>query len=379
MEKIKALLDSSSLEDELRCSVCLDIYTEPQLLPCGHNFCLQCLKKLKRHSEQNYISCPECRESHYYSNQWQKNFKLASIVDGFRRRRHNRLFSRPLNGTVEVCCDYCGLDIAGDSAVTSTAVMTCLKCEVSMCTEHAQHHLKLPAFRKHPLVEPINDLMQRKCSEHDERFRYYCMKEHKLLCSVCVIWGGHSHHAVRTLETTMKELQESLNTQLRNVNQKIKKTDIIVQKQEKSQQQNKEYMSFTKSHRRLLRTPLFQPQAVRMDENNIETQMEKNMQHFILDLLDHIAMFIDTVCAVLNERDEEGVEKDETAEEETEEEETEEVETADEETDEEVNSNEYEHDTNNTNDAEVREDTSDDEEVSSYSDASFDSTLDESF
>lgn len=51
------------------------------------------------------------------------------------------------------------------------AVKMCLKCEVSMCQEHVKPHLELPAFREHPLTEPMNDFWKRKCPEHEEMFR----------------------------------------------------------------------------------------------------------------------------------------------------------------------------------------------------------------
>lgn len=51
------------------------------------------------------------------------------------------------------------------------AVKMCLKCEVSMCQEHLKPHLELPAFREHPLTEPMNDFWKRKCPEHEEMFR----------------------------------------------------------------------------------------------------------------------------------------------------------------------------------------------------------------
>ena len=33
-------------EDQLTCGVCLDHYTDPKMLPCGHIFCLKCIQLL---------------------------------------------------------------------------------------------------------------------------------------------------------------------------------------------------------------------------------------------------------------------------------------------------------------------------------------------
>ena len=40
---IKTLLHN--LREEVSCSVCSDIFTDPKQLPCLHSFCLHCLKQ----------------------------------------------------------------------------------------------------------------------------------------------------------------------------------------------------------------------------------------------------------------------------------------------------------------------------------------------
>ncbi|KAF4071468.1 hypothetical protein AMELA_G00273610 [Ameiurus melas] len=377
----KALEDTSVLEEELTCPVCLDLYREPHLLPCGHNFCLQCLRRLKSRSERGRLRCPECRESHRCSKQWQKNFKLASIADGFRHRNRAQRPSQnrpgPSYRTAEVRCDYCAPDITGDSAKKSTAVKTCLKCEVSMCPEHVQHHLELPAFREHPLVEPLSDMRKRKCIEHDEMFRYYCMDERKFLCNACTIEGGHNRHAIKTLKNSMKDLRASLDTQLQKVNRKIRRVEKNVKEQREVEQQNKvdtlrgvlmtrldgflsslsgrrvpmrgrtaltssmarcelkrdrgrlgvvhegieqllqenDPFQFIKFHGLLKRPLLFQPHAVTMDTEVIEECMEGKLEDFMTDLREHITTLINAVCKGDEVDEDEGVEEEEEEEE----------------------------------------------------------------
>ena len=54
------------LEEQLTCSVCLDIYTNPKTLPCHHSFCQECLEGLAQDREARgdtyYLSCPTCRQ-----------------------------------------------------------------------------------------------------------------------------------------------------------------------------------------------------------------------------------------------------------------------------------------------------------------------------
>ncbi|XP_059827227.1 nuclear factor 7, brain-like [Hypanus sabinus] len=49
-----------SLTEEVICPICLDFFTDPVSLECGHNFCRSCITRCWEREERN--SCPECRE-----------------------------------------------------------------------------------------------------------------------------------------------------------------------------------------------------------------------------------------------------------------------------------------------------------------------------
>ncbi|XP_072094781.1 zinc-binding protein A33-like [Mobula birostris] len=49
-----------SLTEEAICPICLDFFTDPVTLQCGHNFCRSCITQYWKREERN--SCPECRE-----------------------------------------------------------------------------------------------------------------------------------------------------------------------------------------------------------------------------------------------------------------------------------------------------------------------------
>uniref|UniRef100_UPI00398F3B0C zinc-binding protein A33-like n=1 Tax=Pristiophorus japonicus TaxID=55135 RepID=UPI00398F3B0C len=51
---------AQSLTEELICPICLDFFTNPVSLECGHNFCRSCITQYWEKKETN--SCPECRE-----------------------------------------------------------------------------------------------------------------------------------------------------------------------------------------------------------------------------------------------------------------------------------------------------------------------------
>ncbi|XP_059191818.1 nuclear factor 7, brain-like [Centropristis striata] len=47
-------------EDQFLCSICLDVFTDPVAIPCGHNFCKTCITE---HWDKNVpCQCPNCKE-----------------------------------------------------------------------------------------------------------------------------------------------------------------------------------------------------------------------------------------------------------------------------------------------------------------------------
>lgn len=58
---------TEDLIDEMTCPVCLELFKEPFMLPCSHNFCASCLKQLllansiRNVSDNKNLICPSCR------------------------------------------------------------------------------------------------------------------------------------------------------------------------------------------------------------------------------------------------------------------------------------------------------------------------------
>ncbi|XP_038673153.1 E3 ubiquitin-protein ligase TRIM39-like isoform X2 [Scyliorhinus canicula] len=184
------------LKEELTCSICLQVYTDPVILKCNHSFCQACIENLWKDTCTGFYSCPECQES-FKVMALEKNFQLASIV---------RKYMCRVKSQIVVPCSYCTVQ-------KFPAVKTCLKCEVSMCSVHLAPHQENVAFKSHLLTDPIADIAAGKCTEHQERLKLYCKDHAVCLCSLCVIVGAHKNHNLIGVSEAVKGLKNHLENQ----------------------------------------------------------------------------------------------------------------------------------------------------------------------
>ncbi|XP_039358209.1 zinc finger protein RFP-like, partial [Mauremys reevesii] len=68
-----------SLQEEATCPVCLEYFTAPVSLECGHNFCRACISQCWKGSD-TATSCPQCRETVQQGN-LRPNRQLANVVE----------------------------------------------------------------------------------------------------------------------------------------------------------------------------------------------------------------------------------------------------------------------------------------------------------
>ncbi|XP_041083601.1 E3 ubiquitin/ISG15 ligase TRIM25-like [Polyodon spathula] len=197
----------SLFQEDLSCPICLQLFSEPAMLPCGHNFCASCIEGvIEGEAERGQHTCPECRSDYKGQTALQRNFKLCSIVEGFKVSE---------SASSPVLCDMC-------LETPDLAVRTCLKCKISMCALHLKPHLEKKYFKSHALVEPTSDLSARKYSKHDEAVKYYCFEDKSCICVSCTIEGEHKNHNVKSFKTTHSEPRIGLESKVKQITEKLK-------------------------------------------------------------------------------------------------------------------------------------------------------------
>ncbi|XP_072094799.1 zinc-binding protein A33-like [Mobula birostris] len=70
-----------SFTEEVICPICLDFFTDPVILECGHNFCRSCITQYWEREERN--SCPECRLV-FTDRNLRANRALVNLAEKFR-------------------------------------------------------------------------------------------------------------------------------------------------------------------------------------------------------------------------------------------------------------------------------------------------------
>ncbi|XP_040914205.1 E3 ubiquitin/ISG15 ligase TRIM25-like [Toxotes jaculatrix] len=217
---------------ELSCPICLQLYSDPVVLPCGHNYCRACICKTVDTADKSGKTlqrCPECREEYQGVYSLQKNFKLCSIIEGYlattphldRPHLDRQPDTKPER--MEVFCDHC-ID------EPSLAVKTCLKCEVSLCSRHLQRHHEKESFKAHSVVEPLNDVGIKGCAIHQRPLEYFCSNDMTSLCSTCFIEGHHQNHDVLTFSVAEEEMRRALENRNKVVSCRLQMTESLLQK-----------------------------------------------------------------------------------------------------------------------------------------------------
>ncbi|XP_077471040.1 E3 ubiquitin-protein ligase TRIM39 [Stigmatopora argus] len=179
-----------SMREELSCPICLQLFLDPVVLPCGHNYCQVCISQIIKSSEKRF-QCPECRMEFQGAQSLQKNFKLGSIINGFIASNSNADQVPPMNKEPT--------EIPGDPSAEK-ASPTGKECEV----------------HRSPLV-------------------YFCSTDMTLLCSKCFMEGRHQNHDLLTFSVAEGEMRRALEVRSKVVSNRLQMTNFLVERVKEEQ------------------------------------------------------------------------------------------------------------------------------------------------
>lgn len=157
------------ISDELICSICLDLFKSPVILPCAHSFCKQCLITMQERNKYrrsfrsnqnsvgagrssnsnvaasestNTLACPHCRVETSLGKEGidklPRNTTLANIILSFEEEKKSRI----------ILCEVC------DDDPPRKASKICSDCVVTYCQLcFSQLHPMRGTFKYHVIKE----------------------------------------------------------------------------------------------------------------------------------------------------------------------------------------------------------------------------------
>ncbi|XP_043086061.1 E3 ubiquitin-protein ligase TRIM39-like isoform X7 [Puntigrus tetrazona] len=219
---------SGPLNEELLCSICLDVFTDPVTAPCGHNFCRTCLNKFWTNTQTCF--CPFCKEKFRKRPDLKINTTLREVVQHFKEKLN---LGRP-----EAFCDFC-------DERKQKAVKSCLTCQSSYCETHLEPHHRVQRLKKHTLINAVENLEDYLCQKHERPLELFCRDDQMCVCLFCTEGEHRTHNTVPIEEESEEKKNQLVQTQtdiqqmIQNRRKKIQEIQHSVEERKRNTEEEK--------------------------------------------------------------------------------------------------------------------------------------------
>ncbi|KAF5890905.1 E3 ubiquitin-protein ligase TRIM39-like isoform X1, partial [Clarias magur] len=229
------MASSSSVlcEDQLQCSICLEVFTDPVSTPCGHNYCMTCLKLYWDSSL--HCQCPICKTYFAKRPELCVNTFISGLAAVFKESvqvKSRGATDQLPSMTKKVLCDSC-------TEEKLEAVKSCLHCGLSLCNTHLIPHKTTAKLMKHKLMEPVENLEDYICQKHERPLELFCRDDQMCVCQFCIEADHKTHNTVPIEEAsaekkiqlgkTRAEIQQMIQEQLKKT-EEIKHSVALMKK-----------------------------------------------------------------------------------------------------------------------------------------------------
>ncbi|XP_051798318.1 E3 ubiquitin/ISG15 ligase TRIM25 [Acanthochromis polyacanthus] len=221
-------------EEQFNCPVCLDLPNDPVTIPCGHSYCMACIKDYwSKDDPKGIYSCPQCRQTFCPKPTLSRNTMLAEAVEQLRKgvpKSEVRESMRSARGVSRskaklsssaVPCDMC-------KGEQQAAVKSCLVCMSSFCEAHLKPHKTKKALKEHELIAPTGNLADKICTQHKYLQEFFCRQCKMFVCWLCTSNQHKGHECVSTKaerlerQKVLSEMQAENQQKLKDREQELK-------------------------------------------------------------------------------------------------------------------------------------------------------------
>ncbi|XP_077993849.1 E3 ubiquitin-protein ligase TRIM45-like [Glandiceps talaboti] len=253
----------------LCCTICMEQFTDPKILPCLHTFCQQCLFTLL--NKKGSLECPCCSTPCPLPtgdvSKLTTNFFMNNSIEIYHRLKE---FSK--GGPIQ--CEGC----------QNTVTHRCVECRYYLCKSCLKVHRNLPSTNAHQLVT-IEDYRTAEstrstviqtvecCSIHPtNEIEFYCDTCQASVCTDCTIVN---HCIPQHVRRDLKDVADEYQKQLKDMVDKLK-----VKEQEA--QKNKTLAMLT--HIRIEKQWCEEERKVRMKAEDIIKKVKSEEKKLVDDL-----------------------------------------------------------------------------------------------
>ncbi|XP_040296129.1 nuclear factor 7, brain-like isoform X3 [Bufo bufo] len=180
-------MPSGDFAEELTCLLCSELFKDPVMVECGHNFCRNCADKAWNGQES--FTCPDCKEV-ITEKRYTTNRALANLVK---------------------------------KTVGSNASLTTTK----------------PSEKPKP---------SENCPEHDERLKLYCKDDGTLSCVICRDSLKHASHTFLPILDAVGVYRTELSAIVAPLEEALKVTEQLTSQQSEKVEQHKTNISECRQH-----------------------------------------------------------------------------------------------------------------------------------
>ncbi|XP_057686184.1 E3 ubiquitin/ISG15 ligase TRIM25-like [Corythoichthys intestinalis] len=204
-----------SMREELSCPICLQLFLDPVVLPCGHNYCQVCILQTINSSDKK-LQCPECRMEFEGAQSLQKNFKLGSIINGFLASTSKSDVS-PVTQQIQHASK-------SDAVPVTQEIKRASKADATL--------VNLQLKRENSCIRSADRALQtgKECEIHRSPLVYFCSTDMTLLCSKCFMEGRHQDHDLLTFSVAEGEMRRALEVRSKVVGNRLQMTDFLVER-----------------------------------------------------------------------------------------------------------------------------------------------------